>query len=99
MTRTLQGTPSSGACAGRLVEIVVLDRTYSVGVDEYLTSAPLVEEDTGEGADEGVGQEEHREGPRHGRRRGLALGREEDECCQCGLEESVSELPGQADGE
>ena len=47
--------------------------TEEVGVDEDLTSAPLVEEDTREGADEGVGQEEHREGPRHGRRRGLAF--------------------------
>jgi hypothetical protein len=73
--------------------------TQQVGVDKHLAATPLVEEDAGEGSDEGVGKEENGESSGDGSGRGLALRREEHEGRESCLEQAVAELPREADPE
>ena len=75
------------------------DTAEEVGVDEHLSPPPLVEEDARERSDERVRQEQDGEGAGDRCRGGLALGREQDKRCQCGLKQTIAELPHEADRE
>ncbi len=71
--------------------------TQQVGVDEHLAASPFVEEHAGEGADEGIGEEEDDEGGRDRGGRGLSLGGEQDERRKRCLQETIGTLAGEAD--
>ena len=61
------------------------------GTDEHQPAIPAVEEGTGEGAKQRVGQEENGEGARDGPRTGRPLGVEEQCARQAALEQPVAE--------